>query len=459
VSGEEITGSLANAVYIVALRTDEASGTTQRPSVTARKAPTVALLPWGDVFHDFLDRLSVSLEEFRDEFTGSWMFGYAAALETAGVRTLIVCPTTRVRSTLRSVHAPTGVGIVFLPTSAAFGPLRAHGLKGRLEGRRDVRSIMRAAATHVAPYLGTPPIALARLLRREGCAAVLCQEYEDPRFDVCVAVGRVLGVPVFGTFQGADYQLSRLERPLRPLAIRACAGLVVGPASEAERVSGRYRLPGTKLARVFNPIDVSVWRPDDRGAARAALGLPESAAIVVWHGQVQIRRKGLDVLLDAWSAVMGERPGRDIRLVLVGSGEDAAELRSQVDRTALSGVQLVDEWVQDRDRLRTILSAADVYAFPSRHEGLPVAPLEAMACGLPVVGADANGVRDVVADCGVVVPRGDAGALAGALGSLLDDDDRRLELGRAGRRRAAERFSLDVVGAQLRGFLIDRSRS
>jgi glycosyltransferase involved in cell wall biosynthesis len=459
VSGEEITGSRAKAVYIVALRTDEASRSTQRPSVTAREAPTVALLPWGDVFHDFLNRLGISLEEFRDEFTGSWMFGYAAALETAGVRTLIVCPTARVQSILRTVHAPTGAGIVFLPTPAAFGPLRAHGLMGRLDGRRDLRSLVRAAATHVAPYLGTPPIALARLLRRERCAAVLCQEYEDPRFDVSVAVGRALNVPVFGTFQGADYQLSRLERPLRPLAIRACAGLVVGPASEAERVSRRYRLPEAKLARVFNPIDVSVWRPDDRAVARTALGLPESAEIVAWHGQVQIRRKGLDVLLDAWSAIVGERPGRDVRLVLVGSGEDAAEVRSHVERAALSGVQLVDEWVQDRDRLRTILSAADVYAFPSRHEGLPLAPLEAMACGLPVVGADANGVRDVVADCGVVVPRGDAGALASALGSLLDDDDRRLELGQAGRRRAEERFSLDVVGAQLRGFLIERSRS
>ncbi|MGH3134036.1 MAG: glycosyltransferase family 4 protein [Gaiellaceae bacterium] len=419
----------------------------------------MALLPWGDVFHDFLDRLGVSLEEFRDEFTGSWMFGYAAALETAGVRTLIVCPTTSVRSPLRTIHAPTGAGIVFLPAPAGFAGLRAHALEGRLNGRRDVRSLARAAATHIAPYLGTPPIALGRLLRDEECAALLCQEYEDPRFDVCVAVGRAIGVPVFATFQGADYQLSKLERPLRPLTIRASAGLVVGPTSEAERVSRRYGLPGGKLARVFNPIDVSVWRPDDRAVSRAALGLPESAEIVVWHGQVQIRRKGLDVLLDAWPAVVGSRPGRDSRLVLVGSGEDVAEVRDVVERRALSGVQLVDEWVQDRARLRGILCASDVYAFPSRHEGLPVAPLEAMACGLPVVAADAQGVRDVVADCGVVVPRGDAGALALALGALLDDADRRLELGRACRRRAEDHFSLDVVGAQLRGFLIDGSRS
>ena len=106
--------------------------------------------------------------------------------------------------------------------------------------------------------------------------------------------------------------------------------------------------------------------------------------------------------------------------------------------------------------MRAILSAADVYAFPSRHEGLPVAPLEAMACGLPVVGADANGVEDVVGDTGIVVPRGDADALAAALRELLIDGERRAELGQRARRRVETHFALRPIGAALRSFLIDR---
>jgi len=423
-----------------------------------RTVPTIAILPWGDIFHDFLDRLGVSLEEFRDDFTGSWMFGYAAALDRVGVRTLIVCPTTSVRSATRTVHKPTGTGLLFLPAPRMFDALRAHALPGRLDGRRDPKSVARAAVAHVAPYFGTPPIALARFLRRERCDALLCQEYEDPRFDVCVAIGRALGIPVFATFQGADYRLSKLERPLRPLAVRAATGLVVGPADEAMRVLERYRLPKAKLARVYNPVDTSFWRSDDRAVARAALGLPESATIVAWHGQVQMWRKGLDVLLEAWSKVSGSRRG-DFRLTLVGSGEDVEHVRELVERQAVPRVELVDRWVHDRGRLRAILSAADLYAFPSRHEGLPVAPLEAMSCGLPVVGADAQGVRDLVGECGLVVPRGDASALAVALGTLLDDGDRRLELGRAARLRVEERFSLEAVGRQLRTFLIQAGRA
>jgi starch synthase len=119
------------------------------------------------------------------------------------------------------------------------------------------------------------------------------------------------------------------------------------------------------------------------------------------------------------------------------------------------GVRLLDEWVHDRDRIRAVLSASDVYAFPSRHEGLPVAPLEALACGLPVVGADAQGVNDVVGDCGTVVPRDDPTALADALGKLLDDDRLRRKLSRCARGRVEESFALGPVGAQLRAFLVD----
>lgn len=437
-----------HAVYIVALGSDVASDIAQR----GVRPPTVALLPWGDVFVDFLDRLGVSFDELREEFVGSWLFGYAAALTSAGVRPLLVCPTSRVDAPAVTTHQPTGAELHFLPTSRAYAALRARRLDGRLEGRLAPGAVGRAVATHVAPYLGTPVRALSALLRREGCAALLCQEYEDPRFDVCVAVGRRARVPVFATFQGADYRLSRLERPLRPWSIRASAGLVVGARRELGRVRAEYGVPERKLAHIVNPVDTGVWRRDGGPAARRDLGIPEEALVVAWHGQVQLRRKGLDVLLDAWATL---EDGDRRHLVLVGSGEDAAELARRA--RAARGVHVVDEWVQDRARMRALLSAADVYAFPSRHEGLPVAPVEAMACGLPVVGADASGVEDVVGDTGLVVPRGDAEALAAALRRLLEDGDLRAGLGRRARARVEERFALEPVGAALRAFLLGGS--
>jgi len=141
----------------------------------------------------------------------------------------------------------------------------------------------------------------------------------------------------------------------------------------------------------------------------------------------------------------------------VGTGSDASKLRQRIAQMKLQGVMWIDEFVRNRTIIQQYLSAADVYTLPSRHEGFPVAPLEAMACGLPVVAADAQGVPDIFeqgeASGGLVVPRGDAKALALALGRVLDDEAIRQEMGRCARRRVEEGFSLDTVGQQLRGFL------
>ena len=115
-----------------------------------------------------------------------------------------------------------------------------------------------------------------------------------------------------------------------------------------------------------------------------------------------------------------------------------------------SRVRWIDRFVHDREDLKTYLCAADVYTLPSRHEGFAIAPLEAMACGLPVVAADTSGVADLVPDGeasgGVVVPREDATALASALGRLLDDPARAGSSGReqdGGSRRSSRSRSSD----------------
>jgi glycosyltransferase involved in cell wall biosynthesis len=382
------------------------------------------------------------------------MFGFVEALQTAGVATVIVCPTTSVSRPRAEVHRPTSARLVFLPAPRGFATVRRWALDGRVAGSRNPVTLARAVAAHVAPYLSTPPRLLSRVLREERCAAVLCQDYENPRFDVCVAVGRRAGLPVYGSFQGGDEQHSRLERWTRPRALGRCAGLVVAPDAEVERLSRVYGVPAERVARIPNPVDTALWGSGDRGAGRAALGIPSDAQVVAWHGQVQLWRKGLDTLLDAWASLADGRPESERRLVLVGSGEDLGEVRRRIEAESLPGVHIVDSWVQDRRRLADVLAAADVYAFPSRHEGLAVAPIEALAAGLPVVASDARGAADAVGDAGLVVPTGDTRALAAAIGQLLADPERRAELGRRARARAEEHYSLESVGAGLRGFLL-----
>jgi starch synthase len=433
---------------------------------TASAAPTaltVALVDWSELLEDYLDHIGLSFESFRDEMTGGWMFGYIEALRRAGVRVVLFCVSARVTKTTHFTHAPTGSDLCVLPASRAYRALRRRVLNpyaptfeeavGMVQGR--ARRAWWSAARELMPYLSTPLIALARELRRERCDALLVQDYEHARFDVCLLLGRLTGRRVYATFQGGDVSHRRLERALRPFTVRNADGLFVAAGGEAARLRERYALSSEKIAQVFNPIDVSEWQRGDRATARRSLGLPQEARIVLWHGRVDFRRKGLDVLLDAWQRICRERTDDNLRLVLVGTGHDATELRAAI--AGLHGILWVDEYVRDRGRLQTYLHAADVYAFPSRHEGFAVAPLEAMASGLPVVAADAPGIGDLLeggeASGGIVVPRGDATAFATALARLIDDEDLCLALGTRARARVEESFALEAVGARLKEFL------
>jgi glycosyltransferase involved in cell wall biosynthesis len=441
----------------------------EHPESKIVRQPAIALLPWGNVLEDFIDKIGVSLESFCNEFTGSWMFGYADALRRAGVRTILICMSSRIGVPTRFEHAPTGATICILPAPKTYRALRRRMVNPYARTvNQAFGHVGHAARLLLWPllvvmkesvlYSTTPLKLIADEVRREGCSAILCQEYEYPRFDICVLLGRMMHLPVFATFQGGNYQRCWIERYLRPRSMRACNGLIIAAEAEAERVQSRYGIPARKLARIFNPVNVDLWNSIDREKGRKALNLSFDVQVVVWHGRVSIQQKGLDLLLDAWERICQERPGRALGLLLIGTGKDADQLQKRIAVLSARNVVWVNEFVHDRNTMRSYLSAGDIYAFPSRHEGFPVSPLEAMACGLPVVAADAPGIPDILdggeASGGVVVPRENVTELALALGRLLDNKEWCLELGKRARHRVERNFSREVVGQQLRHFLV-----
>ena len=437
--------------------------------------PTIALLHCYDLIDDFLDSINISFETFCKEFVGSWMFGYINALKQVGVRTVLFCISARVEQPSRFTHVPTGALICVLPASGiyhayravrrkslkAYGASEAQSFKNIQDDntiRRSLLTPIKDLAKSFGTYLSTPLGLLARELRRENCQAILCQEYEYARFDTCVLLGQLMRLPVFATFQGGDRTQSWLEILPRQLAFRGCTGAIVATQTEIERIQPRYGIPSSKIARIFNPVDVAAWQASDRTEARAALGIPLNAKVVAWHGRVEIERKGLDILLEAWQQIRNERPDQELRLLLVGTGSDAEQFRQRITAMQLKGVMWVDEFVSDRTVIQRYLSAADVYTLPSRQEGFPLAPIEAMSCGLPVVAADAPGVPDILeggeVSGGLIVPRGDVTGLALALGRVLDNEAWGRELGKRARCRVESCFAPETVGKQLSDVLL-----
>ena len=411
---------------------------------------TIALIPGGDRFEDFFDKVGVSLDAFRDELTGGWLFNYIKSLHLASVRTVLIYTSARVPRVVQFTHRDTGATVWVLPSP------QLH-VKSRSAQRRFFPDS--AVLTAVPSYFSIPLTALARVLRYEQCDAVLCQEYEHPRFDTCVWLGQRLRMPVFATHQGGHEAGSAPEQLVRRWSIDRCAGFIIPSQYEMDRVRRTYNVPPRKIAAIRNPVEPLPCERANRHEVRARLGIGEETRVVAWHGRVQIRKKGLDILIDAWDRICLEQPQADIRLLLVGTGRDAGVLRERLH----SSVKCVwvDRYVLDRQELWSILLAADVYAIPSRWEGFAVAILEAMACGLPVVASDSPGVIDVVpggeADGAVIVPREDAVSLAAALLRMINDPDLAKRFGAIAQRRVEEECALDVVGRRLRRFLFQES--
>ncbi|MEV8548766.1 glycosyltransferase [Streptomyces glaucescens] len=185
--------------------------------------------------------------------------------------------------------------------------------------------------------------------------------------------------------------------------------------------------PGGRPVSGTGPGAGSGTRPDrDAGAVRAALlpGTGPRVPLVVCVGRL-CRQKGQDVLLDAWPAVRARVP--DARLVLIGDGPDRDRLKPSASVRLVGAVADVVPWYQ----------AADLVVLPSRWEGMALAPLEAMACGRPVVVTDVDGARESLPPAlrpHCLVPAGDPAALAGAVARLLLDPPLRASLGHRARR-------------------------
>lgn len=212
--------------------------------------------------------------------------------------------------------------------------------------------------------------------------------------------------------------------------------------SASERTAGERAGIAARWSVIHNGIDLAHFRPAGPGTradARAVLGLPDGPPLLVCVGRLS-RQKGQDVLLEAWRAM---RPGT-ARLALVGSGPEEARLRG----AAPAGVLFAGA----ADDVRPWIHAADAVVLPSRWEGMALAPLEAMACGRPVVMTDVAGAGESLppgqhAHC--LVPPDDPPALAHALTALLSDPSLRTELGLAAQLHARAGFDVRRTAAQV----------
>lgn len=268
---------------------------------------------------------------------------------------------------------------------------------------------------------------------------------------LAIWLGRLRGmrvvVGVHGSGVAGDMQrLGRLPLGLGRWILRAGerSDAIISLTEQMTRELLAAGMPPARVVQIPNGVDCARFAPvspERRAELRAALGLPPERPIVLFAGRFS-SEKAIDVLLRAWQNVHERCP--EALLVMAGTGPLHAEMQALSHALGLDDAVRFLGWT---DQVLPLYQAADLFALTSWSEGMSIALLEAMACGLPPVATEIPGNTDLVTQeqNGLLFTPGDKAGLAAALERGLSDTVLRARLAASARETITSRFSVEQM--------------
>jgi len=273
-----------------------------------------------------------------------------------------------------------------------------------------------------------PQIALSFFGVPSGAAAWFWSFFLPFPYIVCLRGG---DVPGFRPYDFAGYH--RLLGPLLRKVWRRAAAVVAN--SQGLRNLAQAFDPRVDIQVIPNGVDLERFKAASRDWEPAQL---------LFVGRI-VYQKGLDLLFNA----LGSLQNKAWQLTLVGDGPRVERLKEQAKNLKIADRLKFAGW-QSREQLAEYYGEANLFVYPSRHEGMPNAVLEAMASGLPVLASRIAGNEELVTDdqTGTLVPPEDVAALRTALEKILPDVEGRRRMGAAARKRVEENYSWQRVAKE-----------
>jgi glycosyltransferase involved in cell wall biosynthesis len=286
---------------------------------------------------------------------------------------------------------------------------------------------------------------LRHILQSEGTAIFHSQVGISWEGLLGLRIAHEAGVPVRVVTEHLPYLLTHPQQVAehRETTRRASRVITVSEGSRRTFLARGY--PGEQFVCIHNGIELPPVRPlGEAGAVRQALGLRPGAPLLLTVARLTAQ-KGHDVLLAAVPRILAHHP--NACFAWVGQGPEQEKLAAEVQALGLAGNV---RFLGPRDDVPALLGAADLFVLPSRFEGHPLAALEALASGLPVVGTRVCGLDEAVlpGETGLLVEPERPDELADAVHELLAHPGLRRRMGQAGRRLIAERFSARRMAQQ-----------
>ena len=253
-----------------------------------------------------------------------------------------------------------------------------------------------------------------------------------------LAAARLLRVPLIAYHSGSipDAYTGRL---LRKHTLRRADAILVTSTREAQHLADQFGVDPALCRVVLTPIDTTVFSPDVRTRS--------DDRYLLFVGRLDDAVKRVSAILAAFESARGRH---NIRLLVVGDGQDALKLRALGEKLLGKDVEFLG-WVEDPERLAHLYANADALILASVREGFPTVVGEALACGTPVIATDVGGVSEVVIDkvTGRLNPAGDDAALTAALTEVIEHPELFAAMRPAARDVAEERLGRSVVGGKL----------
>jgi D-inositol-3-phosphate glycosyltransferase len=282
---------------------------------------------------------------------------------------------------------------------------------------------------------------------------------------VAAEVKQALGIPFVVTFhalgrvrrhhQGAADGFPDDRFDIEDRIVAEADHIIAECPAEEEDLIRHYNADPSRVTIIPAGFDPAEFCPISTALARAALGLPADERIILQVGRM-VPRKGVDDVVRGFARLVLDR-GVEARLVVVGGETDAADPARTPELGRLMAIA-TSEGIADRvafigrarrEQLKYFYSAADVFVTTPWYEPFGITPLEAMACGTPVIGSNVGGIKFTVRDgeTGYLVPPREPDALAERLEHLLGHPSLRGVLGRQAVRRANDLFTWQHVAS------------
>jgi len=220
--------------------------------------------------------------------------------------------------------------------------------------------------------------------------------------------------------------------------VKKIAHLLTVSSQSRHDIAKAFKISETKVSLVYNGIDTVDFSPQPEIQRRPFRIMATASA--------DIPLKGLDFLLKAIAELIPRFP--DLNLVVLGSPKPGGHTESLIKRLNL---QKIVTFVNNlsTEEINRYYAEASIAVVPSLYEGFGLPAGEAMSSGVPVISTTGGALPEVVGDAGILVPPGDASALAKAMADLFEHPDKREQIGAAGRKRILDKFSWDVAATQM----------